>query len=399
MLRRPPVACWLVASLLLGCGRAEGESSLPAGTAREGASTAPGSTAIAAASGAPSGAASGAGSGAPAASGSAAAPRAPAIAADPAAAERASALVKEPPRPADGKGAGFLGPVDASLDGEWIARMASAEIVEITPNKGGGSVSMRVRFKDGKKAALKAEQTGHPTDPRSEIAGYHMDRILGFGRTAPVVGRRFAMAEVRAALVASKAESAFLERLDKLVVKDDHVDAALIAWHTAPLVEEETAPAWTLPLDAKEPVVKDQFPKLAEWSDLVVFDFLVDNPDRYSGGNILRLDKGGPLVFLDQGAAFGRARLAAGLTTKAKLEKDCRFRKETLAALKKVGSGAPKEGSLGALLQKSVARDPLAPVLDDAQVAGVDARVRALEAHVSACSAKLGAAHVLVAGG
>lgn len=258
---------------------------------------------------------------------------------------------------------------------------------------------MRVRFKDGKKAALKAEQTGHPTDPRSEIAGYHMDRILGFGRTAPVVGRRFAMTEVRAALAASKAEGAFLERLDKLVVRDDHIDAALIAWHTAPLVEEETAPSWTLPLDAKEPVVKDQFPKLAEWSDLVVFDFLVDNPDRYSGGNILRLDKGGPLVFLDQGAAFGRARLAAGLTTKEKLEKDCRFRKETLAALKKVGAGAPKEGSLGALLQKSVARDPLAPVLDAAQVAGVDARVRALEAHVKACSTKLGAAHVLASGG
>ena len=102
-------------------------------------------------------------------------------------------------------------------------------------------------------------------------------------------------------------------------------------------------------------------------------------------------------MFLDQGAAFGRARLAAGLTTKAKLEKDCRFRKETLAAVRKAGSGAAKEGSLGALLKSSLARDPLGPVLDDAQIAGVDDRVHALEAHVKACSAKVGAASTLAA--
>ncbi len=380
--------------LLVGCGRAEGEV-LPHSTS--GAASG-GATAVSVAAGSGTAAIGGPlGSDRGAPSASAAAPKMPAIAADPAMAEKVSALATDPPRPADGKGAGFLGPVDRALDGEWITRMASAEIVEITPNKGGGSVSMRVRFKDGKKAALKAEQTGHPTDPRSEIAAYHLDRILGFGRTAPVVGRRFEMADIRAALVASKAESAFLDRLDKLVVKDGHLDAALIAWHTAPLVEEETAPAWTSPLEAKDPVAKDMVPKLAEWSDLVVFDFLVDNPDRYSGGNILRLDKGGPIVFLDQGAAFGRARLAAGLTTKAKLEKDCRFRKETLAAVRKAGSGAAKEGSLGALLKSSLARDPLGPVLDDAQIAGVDDRVRALEAHVKACSAKVGAASTLAA--
>lgn len=352
-----------------------------------------GSAALTNASGTPASAAPSGTATAP--SGSTASAKSPAIAADPAAAARAAEIAKDPPHPVSGRGAGLVGPVDPGLDGEWIARMASAEIAELTPNKGGSSVSMRVKFADGKKAALKPEQTGRPTDPRSEIAGYHLDRLLGFGRTAAVVGRRFDMGQIRAALVASKAEPAFLDRLDKLVVKDGHVDAALIAWHTAPLVEEETAPAWIAPLETREAVSKEAVPKLAEWSDLVVFDFLVDNPDRYSGGNILRLDKGGPIVFLDQGAAFGKGRLAQGLTTKDKLEKVCRFRPETLDVLKKVGSSAAKDDKLGARLQKSLARDPIAPVLDDAQLAGVDDRVRALEADVRACSAKLGAAHLL----
>lgn len=380
--------------LVFGCDRGTPDNPLRTGAPAEranGSSTSSGDRGgMATGSGAPAVSGAPAGSG----TGSASAPKSTAIPADPEAAAKVAALVKEPPRPVDGKGVGLDGPVDVQLDGEWIARMAAAEIAEITPNKGGSSVSMRVRFKDGKKAALKPEQTGRPTDPRSEIAAYHVDRLLGFGRTAAVVGRRFDMDEVRAALVASKAESAFLDRLEKLVAKDGKVDAALIAWHTAPLVEEETAPAWIAPLDSKAGVPKEEIAKLAEWSDLVVFDFLVDNPDRYSGGNILRLDRSGPIVFLDQGAAFGKGRLAAGLTLKDKLEKVCRFRPQTLAVLARVG-GAAKDGSFGAQLKKSLAKDPIAPVLDDAQLAGEDERVRALAAHVKACSDKLGAAHVL----
>jgi hypothetical protein len=316
------------------------------------------------------------------------------IAADASAAERVAALAKDPPRPPSTKGAAFAGPVDVALDGEWLVRLASAEITEVTPNRGGSSITMRVRFKDGKKAALKPEQTGKPTDPRAEIAAYHLDRLLGFGRTAAVVGRSFALEDLRAALVASGADAAFLGRLDKLVVKDGRVDAAMIAWHSAPLVEEAEKPSWAAALSASEPVDGASLSRLAEWSDLAVFDFLIDNPDRLSGGNVLRLDKSGPLIFLDQGAAFGRGRARSGQTLKDRLDEVCRFRKETLAALRQAGSAA-KDGSLGALLRKSLARDPIAPVLDEAQLAAVDDREKALEAHVRACSTRLGAASTL----
>ena len=41
-------------------------------------------------------------------------------------------------------------------------------------------------------------------------------------------------------------------------------------------------------------------PERNEDALLEAMQTLVDNPDRYSGGNILRLNKDGPLVFLDQ---------------------------------------------------------------------------------------------------
>lgn len=388
---RGALLCAVLSTALGACGdlppQAEGATSR---TSSPSALAAPSS----ASSLAPASSVSAASTPAASTSASAASAPGPVIAAAPSPA--ASALASDPPKPLDGKGAGLSGPVDVTLDGEWILRLATAPIVEVTPNRGGSSVSMRVRFADGKKAAIKPEQTGRPTDPRAEIAAYHVDRLLGFGRTAAVAGRALPAAELRAGLVASGADAAFLERFDRFVtVRDGRVDAALVAWHTAALVEEEAEPAWASILATADPIPDADAVKLGERSDLVVFDFLVDNPDRYSGGNILRLGNGGPLVFLDQGAAFGKKRLEQGLTTRDRLEKVCRFRGATLAALRRVGAGAKTGERLGAVLAKSLGRDALAPVLDAAQIAGIDERAAAVEAHVRGCSAKVGRAGTL----
>lgn len=286
--------------------------------------------------------------------------------------------------------------MDVSLDPEWLLRLASAPIVEVTPNRGGSSVSMRVRFADGKKAVLKPEQTGHPTDPRAEIAAYHLDRILGFGRTAAVAGRKIAASELRAALVQSGAGAAFLERLDSSVVlHGGTIDAALIAWHAAPLVEEEAEPAWASLLEKSDEPPPRTAEKLMERSDLVVFDFLIDNPDRFSGGNILRLGQAGALIFLDQGAAFGKNRLAQKLTTQARLDKVCRFRRSTLKRLAAFAPWSKGETRISAALSATLAKDRLTPVLDGPQIAGLEQRVIALAAHIRTCEDKLHRAAVL----
>jgi hypothetical protein len=45
-------------------------------------------------------------------------------------------------------------------------------------------------------------------------------------------------------------------------------------------------------------------PLAAQVSDLVLFDFITDNPDRYSGGNIKMSPDGERLYFMDNTMAF-----------------------------------------------------------------------------------------------
>ncbi len=284
-----------------------------------------------------------------------------------------------PPRPGP-VDAGFAGPVDPALDGAWLARLASAAIDGVKRNKGGATITIRFQFKDGRRAVFKPEQTHSAGNYRAEIAAYHLDRLLGFGRTAAVAGRRVGLAWLRQSLAASGADAAWLARFDKEVrAHDGRVAGAVVAWHSGRLVPIEPPHGWTT----------SDNPRVPEWSDMVVFDFLIDNTDRYSGGNVLSLGKGGRLIFLDNAAGFTDARMKAGWSLGKMLAPLCRFRRKTIAALRAAAH-------LGARLEASLARDPLAPVLAKGHFAALDARVAKLLAHVDACIAEQGESAVLI---
>ena len=69
----------------------------------------------------------------------------------------------------------FLGMKDELL----LDRMRTAEIVKAKLNKGGSSISFRLDFADGSRAAFKPEQINPQTVPRKEIAAYRINRMLG----------------------------------------------------------------------------------------------------------------------------------------------------------------------------------------------------------------------------
>jgi hypothetical protein len=52
------------------------------------------------------------------------------------------------------------------------------------------------------------------------------------------------------------------------------------------------------------PIAPDKRPVAAQLSDLIVFDFLISNPDRYSGGNMKMSPDGTHLYFMDNTMAF-----------------------------------------------------------------------------------------------
>ncbi|MEM7605142.1 MAG: hypothetical protein AAF411_07265, partial [Myxococcota bacterium] len=110
----------------------------------------------------------------------------------------------------------------------------------------------------------------------------------------------------------------------------------------------------------------------AQLSDLIVFDFLISNVDRW-GGSYTNVRRRGSeqLVFLDQGAGFWPgARL--GLMD-ARLRALQQIRPATEAALRRFDLAA---------YQARLESDPLAPVLNERRLVALAARVEAALEHI-----------------
>ena len=77
----------------------------------------------------------------------------------------------------------FLGMSDELL----LERVRTQPIVRFKFNHGGSSISFRVEFADGSRAAWKPTQTNTQTIPRKEIAAYRLNRLLGLKDRKSVV--------------------------------------------------------------------------------------------------------------------------------------------------------------------------------------------------------------------
>ena len=292
------------------------------------------------------------------------------------------ALLAALPSPGGHPSAGFLGPVDRALDGAWVQRLATGRVAQVEWHGGGVSLTFRVRFADGKKALFKPEQTLSGSNHRAEIAAYHLDRMLGFGRVAVVVGRALPVALLRDAVTDPKISDRVAR---ELVADGDKITGALIAWHTAPLASAEPKPGWRASMSGKIPLDDAIKPRAGELSDLMVFDFLQDNTDRWSGGNVLSLGKDGPLIFLDNASSLLPSRAKSGASLARELAQVCRFRRRTAAALR-------GDRDLAGELAESVARDPAGTKLEARVVEALRERVRHLRRHLAACERDVGEA-------
>ena len=122
--------------------------------------------------------------------------------------------------------------------------------------------------------------------------------------------------------------------------------------------------------------------RIAELSDLVIFDYLVQNVDRWGGGftNLRLLGEDGPLIFLDNGAGFWRGEQRLPLLER-RLASLQRFRRETVEALRAFDAEA---------FERCLDADPLAPVLDEKRREGLRLRVRAVLDAIDALEARFG---------
>jgi hypothetical protein len=306
----------------------------------------------------------------------------------------------------------FFGEPDAPVRGA----LTSGRIARIDNGRGGRSIAFRITLSNGQRGYFKPEQTFSSSNWFGEVAAYHLDRALGLGRVPVAVSRVFPFAEIEATAQAD-------ERMAEMIVRDGQVAGAFVAWVTGELLPLESREGWESwlrvehwattavnPFQRQVGWVKDlrafraqgegwrsseerarlrelkpepdRVERPAELSDLIVFDYLTRNLDRWGGNNanVLVRGEGGPLVFLDNGAGFV-ANVARPTLADARLRVLQRFRRSTIEAVRAFDR---------ARYETRLAAEQVQPVLRRSQLDGLEQRRKVLLAHVAELEAKHG---------
>jgi hypothetical protein len=274
---------------------------------------------------------------------------------------------------------GFLGLDDDAV----LARICRAAFARVERNRGGSTVSFKVRFENQQKALFKPQQRSEIANYRAELAAYRVSRLLGIHRVPPACGRLVPRATLQRAGDAT-GDAEFSRRvMTELLGRGEEVPGAVLYWVPGALEPVPGVEAYPALLDPARPLDPAQAGLAADLSTLLLFDFLNDNVDRWSGGNILRqraegAGPPGPMLFMDNGASFSAIHEGRGARPEdqaRRLAAVGRFSRAFVAALR----GLTAE-SLGA----AVGGDPLGPCLSPAQIAAVLTRRDAIVARVDA---------------
>jgi hypothetical protein len=282
----------------------------------------------------------------------------------------------------------FLGMSDELL----LERVRSQPIVRFKLNKGGSSLSFRVEFADGSRAAWKPTQTNLQTVPRKEVAAYRLNRLLGLNAVPPAAPRAVTREELLARLHPESAPAIPRIQAEMVFGPSGKVLGAASYW--IPIIKDsafdtsagrQLSAQW---LSVGEQIPVEQRPIAAQLSDLVVFDFLTANPDRYSGGNMKVSSDGTQLYFMDNTMSFF-IEPDGNPKTRQVLLKTQRFSRALYQALDRVD--APT-------LHKVLSEEEGAPyeILTEAEINAVVARRNVVRHHIDGLMAQLGRSAVLV---
>ncbi|HET7505359.1 MAG TPA: hypothetical protein VFK02_30275 [Kofleriaceae bacterium] len=198
-------------------------------------------------------------------------------------------------------------------DHDLLLPIAATPLVKVKLNHGGTSLSLRLDFASGARAAFKPLQTHPQSDPRREIAAYRIDRLLGIGHVPPAKSAAFAIDDVIAAVepagravAAQRIADEALPRRGKLVGEVSWwiPDIKLVHLDGHGIDEPEGQAAWTAYLQAGATIPAELRPVVAQIATVVLFDLLIDNSDRWSGNNTQGSLDSRTLYFMDNTLSF-----------------------------------------------------------------------------------------------
>lgn len=279
----------------------------------------------------------------------------------------------------------FLGMSDELL----LDRLRTQKPTRLKLNRGGSSLSFRVDFADGSRAAWKPAQTNTQTIPRKEVAAYRINRLLGLNAVPPATMRTLTRDELFGLLHPDSQPAVPRIRAETIIGPNGVVSGEASYW--IPVIKDsvfdtpeghDQMAGW---LTQGRPIPFEHRAFAAQVAVLVVFDFLISNPDRYSGGNMKTTADGAQLFFMDNTMSFFLD--PEGLEkTRVVLNRTQRFSRSFQRALARI-----EAATLRRLL-----RDPDGTeILTDVEIRAVVRRREFIERHVAALITQFGDKEVL----
>jgi hypothetical protein len=202
-------------------------------------------------------------------------------------------------------------------DDVLLGPLGAGRVTKTKFNRGGTSLSLRIDFANGTRAAFKPEQIHPQSDPRREIAAFRIDRLLELGHVPPA---KEAELPVKDLLDTSEAgyRAYYTQRLnEEATIRGTMVRGELSWWipelklaklNGHRIDEREGRDLWTAYLQVGVTIPPEMRPMLEQISTCILFDVLIDNADRWSGSNTVMSPDGKLLFFMDNTLAFSWAR-------------------------------------------------------------------------------------------
>uniref|UniRef100_A0A3Q3JNW6 FAM20 C-terminal domain-containing protein n=1 Tax=Monopterus albus TaxID=43700 RepID=A0A3Q3JNW6_MONAL len=312
-------------------------------------------------------------------------------------------------------------------------QLATHRVVSAVQKSGGTQLKLVMSFPNYGKAMVKPMKQDRNDETNynlyyfsdferhnAEIAAFHLDRILGYRRVPPVVGRLVdVVKEVKEVTTDHKLARTFFTspvgnvcfygqcsyycstehavcgrprnlEASLAVMLPDISLAARRAWRSpwrrsysrSKLAKWETEPDYCSKVKKTPPYNKGT--RLVDFMDMVILDFLMSNMDRHHYETFEKFGNRTFLLHLDNGRAFGRHSKDEP-SILSPLEQCCRIRRSTWLRLRLLSL---PQYRLSDVMRASLSNDPLhsvAPLLSEPHLAALDRRLKTVLETVGRC--------------
>ncbi|XP_043957111.1 extracellular serine/threonine protein kinase FAM20C [Gambusia affinis] len=318
--------------------------------------------------------------------------------------------------------------------------LVTQRITSVAMKSGGTQLKLIMTFQNYGQALFKPmKQTREQETPpdffyfsdferhNAEIAAFHLDRVLDFRRVPPVAGRLVNMtSEIRDVTRDKKLWRTFFispannvcfygecsyycSTEHALCGKPDQIEGSLAAflpdlslakrktwrnpwrrsYHKRKKAEWEVDPDYCD--EVKQTPPYDRGTRLLDVMDMTIFDFLMGNMDRHHYETFEKFGNETFIIHLDNGRGFGK-HSHDELSILVPLSQCCRVRKSTYLRLQLL---AKEEYQLSSLMEESLLRDRLTPVLIRPHLLAMDRRLRLVLQVLTGCIDKEGYVNVV----